>query len=330
MKIDSQTHPKPKTRLSLSLHTRKKTQMMANSIPLFKALTPKVVKSWADYSDQEDEDEDEPQTVPRMNLGEFAALVCRAVENTDVPLDQGTAHHFKVGKMNADIMYRGNLVMVLSFAKNEEDEEEEEESHEEEEKEEEEEDKEEEEEEEEWKVVVRKGRKMKNYYVFRDSANDPYMGDLVSVVHHLAEAITLVKKETWGHIYCPEENRVYDFPNPDNREERREFVPNSYYQTKWNKRCENPAPTTIHLFFEGPGDDYNWPDRFAGVFTTMREVRQAAKIFLLEHPQSWCHCYESANHVRTTFSINSKRLFKSTTEDPDPKYVSRFEAGGWE
>lgn len=280
---------------------------------LFESLKPKSVKPWADYSD------DEEETVGKMSLSDLAALVCKGVEDTETNISESSAHHFKVGKMNVDIMLGRTITINITrdreVSTSSEEEETETEAAEEVAKDKAEDD--------EWKVVTRHkgGKAKKTYQVFRDSANDPHFGDIVATVTELSEAKLLASRELWAHIYCVEENMVYDFPDPNDRSKNRSFTPNEYYVEKYDQWAQHPEPdkNVWYLFGEGPEPEYDWPASFIGKFNSMNEARAKAKTL-----KGWSHVYSPALQEVVTFSISKHNTFKRTISKATDEYMQRW------
>ncbi len=235
------------------------------------------------------------------NIEGLAAQVYHAVKKTGIDKTEDSKN-FTFNDATIDILYRKNLIIVVTFNQVDEISESEKEEMKEEMK----------EHETGWKVVVNKKHANNTTYFFHNVSKSGFF-----VFDQITTNIDTIDKEhiMWSHAYNVEENQIYEyhyqtcytqFTAPQNYVDQ--F--NEWLKTKDSKR-------ELYLFQE-VSSWRSW--KFIDVCLGFKDVCDLLKLKKLE----WSHVFEPSNGYLWDFRVKTNGKIYGVLKDLTPEYTERF------
>jgi hypothetical protein len=235
------------------------------------------------------------------NIEGLAAQVYHAVKKTGIDKIEDSKK-ISFDDATIDILYRKNLIIVVTFNQNEvsESEREEEQA------------KEQQEEESGWKVVVNKKHTTNLYYFFHNVSKSGFF-----VFDQMVTNIDTMDKEQviWSHAYCKEDNQIYEYHYQTCYAQ---FNATQSYIEQFNEWFKTKDTTREFYLFQEVSSWRSW--KFIDVCSGFKDVCQLLKVKKLE----WSHVFEPSTGNVWDFRVKTDGKIYGVSQNVTQEYTERF------
>jgi hypothetical protein len=234
------------------------------------------------------------------NIEGLAAQVYHAVKKTEIDKTQDSKQ-FSFADATIDILYRKNLIIVVTFnpsvevSESERDEptttKEEEESG--------------------WKVVVNK-KHSTNVYFFHNVSKAGFF-----VFDQMVSNLDTINKEQimWSHAYSAEDNQIYEYHYQTCYAQ---FTAPQSYMDQFNEWLKTKDTKRELYLFQEVSSWRSW--KFIDICSGFNDVCRLLKLKKLE----WSHVFEPSTGNLTDFRVKTDGKIYGVSRDLTPEYTERF------